>query len=456
MTSTPRPRRLAAMIAAGTCAALLAACTGGTSVGENPSGANSGETVDGTGPVEGSVRLAYWGSGPRIERTQAVADLFLEEHPEVTIEHENADFAPYWERLNVQASSGNMPCLTQTQGRQLNDYTTRGALLPLQPMIDSGAIDVSDIPEDVLDTGRGLDGELYMIPYGAAYDAVVINETLAEEAGVGLPEEGYTWEEFGDYLREAQEGLPEDVKAANLGGGLPNYFIVYVQGTGQDLFDGNQIGFDEQVLVDYWNFWEELRADGVTTTPQQSSEEPDQTEQRYVAQGRVMVDNLPGNALTPAQTTLDGLAPGQQLTSVAAPWGEAGQGNALFTSGFSIPANCDNAATAAAFIDFWINNDEAGQAFASDNGAATNSRHLDQQLEDPELPDEKQHELGLYQEIVEREPVSIVYPPGYQANFEDTFTRHWDSVAFGEASVEEAAHAFYEEVNAALAAESTE
>lgn len=425
---------------------LTTGCAGGTSIGANP---NEGAT--GTGEVAGNLRMSWWGSGPRNEVTNAVIDLFKVAHPGTTVEGESADFQAYFERLNVQASSGNMPCVTQMQGRQLNDYTTKNVLLDLQPMIDSGAIDVSDVPAEVLDTGRGLDGKLYMIPYGAAYDAMTVNRTLAEQAGVGLPPEGYDWNAFADWVTRAQPGLPEGVQAVNLGGSLPNNFISYAAGRGESLFADRQLGFSEDLLVEFWDMWERLRAAGVTTTAEATAEEPNQTEQRYVAQGRVLVDNLPGNALTPAQKTLDGTQPGQQLVTLPQPKGPAGPGNVLFTSGFSIPTNCDNIPTAAAFVDFWINDDAGAKAFLSANGAVTNSRHLQQQLDDPNLPALKRAELDLYQRIVAQNPVSVVYPPGYHASFEGAFVRAYESVVFGGTSTRDAARAFITEVNAALA-----
>lgn len=435
-------------LAAGSVALALVAtgCAGGTSIGANP---NEGAT--GAGEVTGNIRVSWWGSGPRNEVTNAVIDLFEAAHPGTTVEGESADFQAYMERLNVQASSGNMPCVTQLQGRQLNDYTTKNVLLDLQPMIDAGTIDVSQIPPEVLDTGRGLDGKLYMIPYGAAYDALTVNRTLAEQAGVGLPPEGYDWEAYGEWLQRAQPNLPEGIAAVNLGGGLPNNFISYVTGRGESLFADRRLGFTEDLLVEYWDMWERLRAAGVTNTPQANAEEPNQTEQRYVAQGRVLSDNLPGNALTPAQKTLDGAQPGQQLVTLPLPSGPAGGGNVLFTSGFSIPTTCDNIPTAAAFIDFWMNDDAGAEAFLSANGAVTNTRHLQQQLDDPALPATKRAELELYQRIVAQQPVSVLYPPGYQASFEGAFVRAYESVVFGGTSTRDAARAFMTEVDSALA-----
>ncbi len=443
-------RRRTVLTASAAALTLLAtACSGGTSVGGESDGAAAGG-VDGKGDVTGTIRLGFWGSGPRVELTNGVSALFTKANSGTTVQPEFADFAAYFERLNVQASSGNLPCVTQIQGRQLNDYSSKGVLLDLQPMIDSGAINVADIPKDVLDTGRGTDGKLYEIPYGAAYDAIEINQTLAERAGVGLPADGYDWDDFATYLTKAKSSLPPNIPAANLGGGLPNYFIAWVRGNGEEMFADNKTAFKEQTLVDFWTYWEKLRNSGVTTTAQQRSEEPVQTDQRYVAQGKAMLDNVPGNALTPGQATLDGTGTGQKLTTVAVPSGSAGSGNVLFTSGFSIPKQCDNIPTAAAFINFWVTNDEGAALFSSNNGTVTNSKHLDKQLANPALPALKKHELELYQQVVEKKPPTVVYPAGYQANFEAAFSRAYESISLGGKGVPETAKAFLAEVNSAL------
>ena len=427
-------------------ALVASGCAGGTRIGDN---ANVG--ADGTGEVTGTIRVSWWGSGPRNEVTNAVIDLFTAAHPGTTVEGESTDFTAYVDRLNVQAASANMPCATQLQGRQLNEYTTKNVLLDLQPMIDSGAIDVSQIPAEVLDTGRGLDGKLYMIPYGAAYDAMTVNRTLAEQAGIGLPADGYTWTDFEQWLTRAKAALPAGIAPVNLGGDLPNNFIAYVAGQGASLFKDRELGFSEDLLVQYWDMWERMRAAGLTNTAEQNGEEPQQAEQRYVAQGKLLADNLPGNALTPAQKTLDGMRAGQQLVTLPLPSGPAGSGNVLFTNGFAIPTSCDNVPTAAAFIDFFVNDDAGAKAFLSANGAVTNQRHLRQQLEDPGLPALKRAELDLYQRIVAKQPESVLYPPGYQVSFEGAFRRAYESVAFGRASTRDAAAAFFTEVNLALA-----
>src|SRR3954467_6054206 len=317
---TRRQLGIAAGVAARTVVA--SACPGGTSVGGTSSQSASGK-------VEGTIRLSYWGSGQRVELTNGVSDLFTKAHAGVKVTPEYTDFASYWNKLNVQATSGNMACVTQMQGRQLNDYASKGLLLDLEPLVKAGAIDVSQIPKNVLDTGRGTDGKLYEIPYGAAYDSIMVNQTLAKQAGVGVPAADWTWDDFESYVKKAQASLPQGVKAVNLGGGLPNYFIEYVQAQGQKLFEGSKAVFPQQTLVDFWNKWESWRNAGLTTSAQEKAAEAPQTEQSFIATGKVLADNKPGNQLGQAQGALSGAKAGQQLTTVALPSG-ASPGSVLF------------------------------------------------------------------------------------------------------------------------------
>ncbi|GAB3216350.1 extracellular solute-binding protein [Kineococcus gypseus] len=453
MFTSHRPSRRAAGVAAGLLALALAGCTGGTSVGGQAAAEGATGEDAGLGDVTGDIRLSFWGSGLRVEKTNGVSDLFTAANPGVTVTPNFTDFSAYFQKLNIEATSGNMACVVQLQGRQLNDYASKGLLTDLQPLIDSGAIDVGDIPEDVLDTGRGTDGKLYEIPYGAAYDAIMVNTTLAEQAGVGLPPDGYTWDDFVSYLQRAATGLPEGVAAANLGGTLPNYFIEYVRAHGEELFEDGQAAFSEDRLVEFWEMWEQLRQAGVTTTAQDEAAEPPQVEQSYVATGRSMLDNKPGNQLGQARGALAGAAPGQELTTVQLPSGpDGGSGTVLFTSGWSIPTSCDNVPTAAAYIDFWINDPEANKLFASNNGANTNTVQLQAQLEDPALDPATRQALELFQQIVEDEPPTVLYPAGYQANFETAFTRAYEDIALNGADVRATAQSFIASLNSALAA----
>lgn len=434
------PRWTKALAAAGACLTLLTGC----------SGTGSGDLLnaDGKGPVKGGIDYVWWGAGTRNARTQAVIDLFHRAHPQASVQGQSMDFGTYWNKLNVQAAGHSMPCVPQMQARQLGDYTRRHTLVPLDTMVRQGIIDVSGIPESVLDTGRGQDGRLYMIPYGAAFDGIMYNADLARKAHLPAPPEKFDWTWYARWLREAHARLPKGVAATSLDAVTPDVFISYAQSHGQPLFRGTELGFDKALLASYWRMWEGLRRDGVTLTATAQSEQPGPIEQSRLAQGKVLAGSMPGNAVEAAQSTLDGVH-GGHVTVTTHPWGPKGPGNVLITSGLSISATCENVPTAAAFIDFFTNDAAAAHAYASDNGAVTVTRLLRRQLHDPELPAQKKQWLGVYQDIVENQGEPIRYPAGYHY-FEEAFARYYQDIGFGRRSVDQAVDDFFSEVEGEL------
>src|SRR5215472_10196621 len=189
---------------AGKGAALLAASGGLTALlqatGERT--ATAGPAA-GKGPVEGEIGFTWWGTGERSRKTEAVMALFQQKFPKAKLQGQPVgDFNTYWQKLIVEAAARNLPDVPQMQVRYLAVFATRRALRPLDDLVQSGAIDVSGIPKVVLDSGRGRDGKLYMVPTGSATNNWFYNATMAEKAGLP-PLTSDTWEQLQKWLLDA-------------------------------------------------------------------------------------------------------------------------------------------------------------------------------------------------------------------------------------------------------------
>ncbi|QGN34272.1 ABC transporter substrate-binding protein [Microlunatus sp. Gsoil 973] len=419
-------------------AALLAGCSS--------SGSGSpGDTKTG-GKVTGKIELFYWGSSSRVDKYNKIDALFQKAHAGTTVEASATDFESYFDKLNTMAASQSMPDVTTMQTRQLNDYTANGVLQNLQPLIDAGQIKVNDIPKSVLDYGRGPDGTLYMIPFGCAWNAITVNQSMAEKAGIDLPKTGYTWDEYADWLSDAQDKLPDGIPAADDAGGSEARLLAYVISNGHDVFTADgKLAFDKSVLAEYWNMWQGFAKSGYLLKPQQSADEPDQLEQFYVTLNKVLSEDTAGNALPGIQAANED----NKMTTLLFPSGSAGLGNSLFVSGYSIPTNSENTATAAAYIDFWTNDDDSAAIFASDNGAVANTRQLEVQIENPAAKGLDQV-LSQYKQITDAKVKAPVMPAGYFAYFSAGLDRHYQDVQFGRASVDQAVEAFFKEANSSM------
>ncbi|MFD1713454.1 ABC transporter substrate-binding protein [Amnibacterium flavum] len=419
----------------------LSACAGG--------GGGGGETTAPEAEIGGEIQYAWWGGPARNEKTQAVIDLYQEANPEVTVQGTTAEFAAYFEQATVQAAGKNLPCVPQMQNRLMADYADRGALMPLDDLVDSGAIDVSNIPESVLESGRGSDGNLYMIPYGAAFGSMIVNTTQVEAAGLDLPPEGYDWDwlaEWGADLTKAQ-GKP----SLDLVRSQTDSLEAWMRSHGKDLYEDGQLGFDEGDLVDFWDYVTDLQDSGVAIPAETASEQNSlPLEQLGVSTGNQATVVWPANGLGTAQATIDAAAPGNTLATYPLPTGPDGYGNAFWVSGLAISANCSNVPTAASFIDFFVNDPEAATVYASDNGANVNTENLQLILDDEATTPAKKAELELYAFVADQDVAPAVYGKGYASIFQQNLPRFYQQVAFGELSSKEAAKQFIQEAEAVL------
>jgi multiple sugar transport system substrate-binding protein len=426
----------------------LAACGG-------DGGGGGGGNAQGEGQT--AIRYSWWGSGERNERTTAVIDLFEKAHQDIDIKGEPVgDFNAYWERLTVQSTAKGAPCLPQMQSRYMSDYSSRNTLRPLDEYVEQGLIDISDIPEPILETGRGDDGKLYSVPTGVFFYASMYNETMAEEAGIPAPPDNWTWEDWEQWLRDAAEKLPEGKYAADLfpATDFSGAFFNYVFSHGGEIFGDKKLAFDRQLLVDWWTMWDEMRKDGVTITAEMLAERGQAIEEYPISTGVALWNTQPQNQLTQTASVAEANDVGNIVIGKL-PDGPQGPGENFGSNGLSISTSCPEEAVenAVKFIEFFLNDEEAAKAYGSTNGAVSVTKLRQQQIDDPNQTDVKLVEsLRLVQEVVdEGKARGLVFPVGGRA-VSDAFTRAATSVFQEQATPEEAADAFIAEANAALAA----
>lgn len=428
----------AGVVASATIALVLAGCSSGS--------ASTKSAGPATPKVSGTIQLSYWGSSSRVVKYNKIDQLFANAYPGTTVQPSVIDFNTYFQKLNVQAASQSMPCVTTMQTRDLADYTSNGTMMDLDSLVKSGQINVSSIPKAVLDTGRGSDGKLYMIPFGVAWNALAVNQSMEKKYGITPLKAGYTWTQYDAWLKDAAAKLPKGIQATDNQGQDEPTFSAYVISNGYQMFgkDG-KIGFPKSVLEKYWNTWLGYQKAGYTDSPQANADESLELEQFNVTENKILSEQVAGNALPGIQAA----DPSADMGTMLFGSGKAGLGNMLFVSGYSIPKSCSNTAAAAAYINFWTNNDQAANIFASDNGAVANGKQLKEQIANPATPGTKTV-LEQYNQIVAAKVKNPSIPPGYNAVFEQAFTTEFQKVEFGQKTVKQAVDEFFSEANASL------
>ena len=113
----------------------------------------SAETPSSDEPI--TLRMAWWGSQDRHDKTIAAIELYESLNPNVKIEYEYYSFDDYFTKLKTLVASDEVWDVFQLGG---NFPMYLDKIYPLDEFISSGVVDVSKISEANLKTTRQTDG----------------------------------------------------------------------------------------------------------------------------------------------------------------------------------------------------------------------------------------------------------------------------------------------------------
>ena len=179
-------------LAGALCVSTLGAC--GSSEGETKT-----EKKENTSK---NLVMAWWGNQVRNEKTQAVLDKYQEKEG-VAVEGQFYQWNDYWSKMATAAAGKSMPDLIQMDYSYIDQYVDKGQLLDLTPYIESGALDTTNIPENVLEMGKVKDG-IYGIAGGVSGNCLFYNKTVTDELGITM-KDNMNLEEFIEIAKEVTE-----------------------------------------------------------------------------------------------------------------------------------------------------------------------------------------------------------------------------------------------------------
>lgn len=428
-------KRTAAIIAAATGTALvLAGCSGGASGGG-----------DGFDPEEQiTINFSFWGNDVRAGLYDQAIDLFNEEYPNVTVQTSFLPYPDYWERRQTEAAGGGLPDVVATDISYLRQYAENGLLLDLEPFLGD-QIDTEPFDEAVLASGEVADITAG-IPISTNAWGLFSNPTLLAEIGAE-DFAGGDWDDYTAWIEDttaAAEAAGVEAWGAGDWTGRIQVFELQQRSQGEELFtEDGQPNFDEDDLRDFWNQTTEQRESGVFI-PQQRVEEQ-------------MPLGAFDTALTASEMTWDNFGAGYlanlgeaypELNLTAPPVTEEGAKDLYQKAGMllSASARTDHPEAAAIFIDFLVNDPEAGAIFGTNRGlpasetarSSTSFEGLDAQIEE--------YEASIADRLGEAPPVPIV---GF-GNIEEEFRVLGTELMFGTVTVDQAVERFFTEMDVVL------
>ena len=178
---------------------------------------------------------------------QRFIDAFNEKYPNINVALEPIS-GDYEQRLILQAASRTLPDLFWASDQGVQVLGSRNLMLDLDPYIAASGLDTSNFYQSMLDLGK-VDGVQYMLPRDYNHLVTFYNIDMFEEAGVPLPQEGWTWQEFVDAATALtkKDANGETTQYGVDGGNFSWWAIVVPAIRG---FGGEVVTEDGEVVVD--------------------------------------------------------------------------------------------------------------------------------------------------------------------------------------------------------------
>ena len=144
-----------------------------------------------------------WGSPEEIATHQAVADAYIAQNPNVTIELWSQPWGDYFTKMDTLFAANDPTAIPDVFFLSpVPSYAARGVLKDLTPFIDQSGQDLTDYWPGALES-TSYEGSVYGFPRDSAVEVLYYNKDDFDAAGLGYPTDAWTW----DDLRAAAEAL---------------------------------------------------------------------------------------------------------------------------------------------------------------------------------------------------------------------------------------------------------
>ncbi|GGI99976.1 ABC transporter substrate-binding protein [Alicyclobacillus cellulosilyticus] len=316
-----------------------------------------------------TLTMMWWGDPSRAERIHRVIHVFEHEHPEIHIVGQFTPFSAYFDKLNTQLATQTAPDIFSL-GSNINDYANKGVLLNLNPYVGK-VLDVSGVPKNLL-TYNTFNGHLYGVPSGVNAYAIIANKNVFQKAGIPLPKDNWTWNDFEKICVTIHKKLGNSYYGAYNDAGTGDAFGVFLAQRGHVLYDAKtkKVGFTLKDAEDWFTFWSRLQKEGAVLPPDLQSSNPNNAGTSLVESGKVAMQFAPANQIGSFQGyTKD------RLVLLPVPVGPKGHGTSLGESQILVGyAKTQHPKEVAEFMNFWVNDANAIQIMGTNIGVPVTAK----------------------------------------------------------------------------------
>jgi multiple sugar transport system substrate-binding protein len=306
-------------------AAALAACGGGDSADD------------------GTLKMVVWGGDLDKETYQARIDLLEAENPDIKVELQLIPSDQYAQKVQTMISGGDGPDIMQV-AENVNSYSSKGQLVPLDEYIESSGIDMEARFGPVHDL-YSYEDETYAIPDRSGAMILYYNKDIFDAAGVEYPTA--EWTQADAEAAMAATTIPGEQWGFTGAGWWAQWWSFAYQNGGQIIDDSGQPTVNSPEVVEALQWANDLTYEHhyVPTAAEYADMGPDMGGDSAFAAGTVAM-NATGF------WGIGGLLESDINWGIAPLWGGEQQAVSAFGSGLAVTRDSENPEQAFEAIDF--------------------------------------------------------------------------------------------------------
>jgi multiple sugar transport system substrate-binding protein len=398
------------------------------------------------------LRIAWWGSQNRHDRTIKVIEMFMKEHPNITITYEPSGWNDHWTKMSTQAAGGNLPDIMQQDYARLEEWVEKGMLHPLDEFVEAGVLDFSNVSEGNL-AGGMIDGKLYAVNIGTNSECWILDVDAFEKAGVELPPQDWTLEDFEKIVLELHEKLGIWGMGDNINNEQRWKSNLLSLGKWAYSDDGKALGYtDDEQFIEYIKMILRLQEAGAIPNRAEEVAEFDGqgVEAKAIVSGKSAMDYMWSNQIV---AVWNAAGEDRNLIMVHPPRPKGGTAANYVKPGqfLSVTAHAKHPKEAAMFIDYFTNSVEANKVLLAERGVPISSVVAEGLTE---LLTPSQLQMFQYMARVEKDS-SPLPPPDAIKHAEVINNVYWpefmDPILYGQMSAEDGVKRFRELASEILA-----
>ena len=354
---------------------VLAGCSdsaGGSPADDSTPGALSSQD-SGVGGDSIVLRYSWWGGDDRHEATLKNIEAYEALHPDIHIEPEYGAYSGYLDKLYVQLASRTVPDLVSIDGKWVPDMMRnyRDSFVNLREL----PIDLSGFDPEFMSLICGDESFILGVSMGTNTYGVYYSPAFFEKFGLGDPT-NWGWEDYIEAGIQVQQQDPESHLLYNI---LNNYGYIFKyrikQKTGLDIVsDDLKLQFTKEDATEAWEYILQLVETGTVPSFEESmpyaanypNEVPKWLEGKYgmhITQGSNLSAQVNGTPFEVKTANLPVLADAKDIG-----WPVSS------SQVIGVYAYGEHIDEAAAFLDWYVNDESAMRTTGDTRGLPSNAR----------------------------------------------------------------------------------